>query len=65
MKNYRIPTIDEFTDGFTFEVYADGCFQDCVEDFEGWYRYTIGLDNWRFLDDIERELVNNNIRVEL
>jgi hypothetical protein len=64
-ENYRIPTIDEFIDGFTFEVYSEGYFEDSIEDFCGWYEYTFGRDNWRDIDDIERELELGNIQVRL
>jgi hypothetical protein len=60
---YRIPTIDEFVDGFTFQVYSPGYFDDSIEDFCGWYTYTMGLDNWRDIDEIETELNSNTIRV--
>ena len=61
-KNYRIPTIDEFVDGFTYEVYSEGYFEDSVEDFCGWYTYTVGKNNWRDIEDIERELRLGNIQ---
>jgi hypothetical protein len=62
-ENYRIPTIDEFVDGFEFEVWSDGYFIDSVEDFCGWYPYTFGLDNWRDIEDIEEELEAGNVQV--
>ncbi len=61
---YRIPTIDEFVNGFTYEIYSEGYFEDSIEDFCGWYEYTIGKDCWRNLDDIKRELENGKIRVK-
>ena len=62
-KGYRIPTIDEFVDGFEFEVYSEGCWEDSVEDFCGWYKYKFGYNNWRDIEDIERELQLGNIQV--
>lgn len=37
--NYRTPTINEFVDGFEFEVYSEGYFEDSIEDFCGMYIY--------------------------
>lgn len=62
-EGYRIPKIEEFIDGFTYEVYSEGYFEDGVEDFCGWYKYTIGIDSWRDIEDIERELKRGNIQV--
>jgi len=59
---YRIPTIEEFVDGFTYEVLSEGYWEDSVEDFWGWYTYTIGKNCWRDEYDYERELKNGNIR---
>lgn len=64
-KQYRIPTIDEFVDGFTYEVQSDGYSDDGVEDYWGWYKYTVGIDCWRDTEDIERELEAGNIRCVL
>ncbi len=63
--NYRIPDISEFIDGFEYEVYSEGVFDDGIEDFAGWYKYTVGVDCWRDIDQIERELIAGNIRVVL
>lgn len=66
INNYRIPTIDEFVDGFEFEVYSDGMFEDSVEDFCGWYMYKFNEGIcWRDIDDIIDELDNNNIRCRI
>ena len=61
-ENYRIPTIDEFVDGFEFEVYSEGYGEDSVEDFCGWYKYKFGYNNWRDLDEIQIELDLGNIQ---
>jgi len=36
---YRIPKIEEFVDGFTYEIYSEGYFEDSIEDYCGWYEY--------------------------
>lgn len=61
--NYRIPDIKEFIKGFEYEVYSEGFYDDCIEDFEGWYRYKFkeGIC-WRTKEDIKRELKNGYIR---
>ena len=61
-KNYRIPTVDEFVDEFEFEVYSEGYGEDSVEDFCGWYKYKFGYNNWRDLDEIQREIDLGNIQ---
>lgn len=61
-QGYRIPKIEEFVDGFTYEVYSEGYFDDSVEDLCGWYTYTVGANCWRSIEDIERELKAGNIR---
>ena len=61
-KGYRIPTLNEFVDGFEYEIYSEGYFEDSIEDFCGWYVYKFNKDCWRDIDDIERELQNGNIR---
>ena len=62
---YRIPSIDEFIPGFEYEVYSDGYNDDSIEDFCGWYTYQFDYNwCWRTLEDIERELLINNIRVK-
>ena len=61
---YRGPTLNEFIDSFSFEVYSEGYFEDCLEDFSGWYSYTMGKNNWRDLDEIVHELNKGNIRVK-
>ena len=61
-ENYRIPTIDEFVDGFEFEVYSEGYILDSIEDLHGWYKYKFGYNNWRDLDEIQIELDLGNIR---
>lgn len=63
MIKYRTPSLDEFVDGFEFEIYSEGYFEDCVEDFCGWYPYKMGGNNWRDLEDLEEELLSGNIRV--
>jgi hypothetical protein len=62
---YRIPILTEFIDGFEFEVYSEGYFEDSIEDFHGWYKYKFGHDNWREIEDIKRELKEGNIRVKM
>ena len=64
-QGYRIPTIDEFVQGFEFEVYSEGYSNEDIEDFCGWYCYKVGYNNWRDMGDIERELKLGNIRVEI
>jgi hypothetical protein len=59
---YRIPSIEEFVNGFVFEVYSEGWFEDSIEDFCGWYTYTFGTTNWRDIEEIEQELENGNVR---
>jgi hypothetical protein len=61
-EGYRIPKIEEFKFGFTYEVYSEGFFDDSVEDVDGWYTYTIGENCWRDIEDIERDLERGNIR---
>ena len=61
-ENYRIPTIDEFVDGFEFEVYSEGYIPDSIEDLHGWYKYKFGYNNYRDLDEIQIELDLGNIR---
>ena len=61
-ENYRVPTIDEFVDGFEFEVYSEGYWEDSVEDYCGWYEYKFGYNNWRDLGEIQRELDLGNIQ---
>lgn len=62
-KYYRIPTIEEFVDGFEFEIYSEGFSENCVEDFCGWYKYKFGYNNWRDLEEILTELKLGNIQV--
>jgi len=61
-QQYRIPKIEEFVEGFVYEVYSEGFFEDSIEDFSGWYEYTIGGDCWRDKEDIEKMLINGKIR---
>lgn len=61
---YRIPTMIEFIPGFTYEVYSEGYSDDSIEDFCGWYTYTLGKNNWRSFEDIRRELESGNIRTK-
>ncbi len=62
--DYRIPTIDEFVEGFRYEVYAEGHWEDGIEGHCGWYTYKFKKEwCWRELDDIKLELINENIRV--
>ncbi len=65
MIKYRKPALKEFVNGFEYEVYSEGYSDDSIEDFGGWYTYTVGLNCWRDLEDIELELSNGNIRVEI
>lgn len=61
---YRIPKIEEFINGFKYEVYSEGYFEDSIEDFCGWYEYEFNQGMcWRDIEDIERELKNGNIQV--
>jgi hypothetical protein len=60
---YRIPRIEEFVDGFRFEVYSEGYFEDSIEDFCGWYPYVMGFSNWRDLGEIQVLLDAGYIRV--
>lgn len=62
---YRIPSIDEFIEGFEFEVYSEGYYDDGIEDFCGWYTYIVGGNNWRDLDQIQEEIKRGNIRVRV
>jgi len=63
-EGYRIPKIEEFIDGFKYEVYSEGYFEDSIEDFCGWYEYEFNQGMcWRDIEDIERELKNGNIQV--
>lgn len=62
---YRTPKIEEFIDGFSYEIYSEGYSDESIEDFCGWYKYTIGQDCWRDIDDIEIELKNGNVRVKI
>lgn len=64
MKDYRVPTINEFVDGFEFEIYSEGYSEDSVEDFHGWYKYTYGQNNWRDIEEIEVKLHAGNVRVK-
>jgi len=62
-EKYRIPTLSEFVEGFEYEVYSDGLFEDSIEDFFGWYRYKFQQGScFRDLDDIQLALLNGNIR---
>lgn len=58
----RVPDISEFVEGFEFEVYSEGYFEDGIEDICGWYKYTMGGNNWRDIEEIEQELKSGNIR---
>lgn len=63
-EGYRIPELSEFVDGFEYEVYSEGCFEDSIEDFFGWYTYRFNKGMcFRDIEDIERELENGNIQV--
>lgn len=64
-QSYRVPDISEFEEGFKYEVYSEGYWEDSIEDFCGWYEYTVGVSCWRHRDDIERELLNGNIQVKI
>lgn len=61
---YRTPDLSEFADRFVFEVYSEGYWEDSIEDYCGWYQYTLGGNNWRDSDEIAAELGKGNIRVE-
>lgn len=64
--NYRIPTIEELmTDGFEYEIFCDGLFEDSIEDFAGRYTYTVGKDSWRDEEDLIRELEEGKIRTKI
>lgn len=65
LKLYRIPAIEEFVDGFTYEIYSEGWWEDSIEDFCGWYEYTVGKDCWRHIDQIKQELLEGNIAVRI
>jgi hypothetical protein len=60
-ESFRVPTIDEFIDGFTYIIYSPGWWEDSIEDFCGWYEYTMGKNNWRDEDDLIRQLEQGNI----
>lgn len=63
---YRIPKIEEFVEGFEYEVYSEGNFDDSVEDFCGWYKYKFKIGGcFRDIEDIEIELKNNKIRCKI
>lgn len=63
---YRVPDISEFVDGFEYEIWSDGFDDGDLEDFCGWYTYKFGeFPNWRELDEIKQELLNNNSRVKI
>jgi hypothetical protein len=62
---WRIPTLEEFVNGFSFQIYSAGYFEDSIEDFAGWYTYTMGENNWRDIDEIKTELKAGHIRVEI
>lgn len=66
MDKYRIPEMEEFfVDGFRFEIYSEGYGDENLEDFAGWYEYTIGKDNWRDIEDLKNELKKGNVRVKI
>lgn len=62
---YRIPKIEEFIDGFSFLIYSEGYCDDSIEDFWGWYSYTMGDDNWRDIDEIQSELEHGHILTKI
>lgn len=64
-QGYRIPSINEFVDGFEFEIYSEGSFEDSIEDFAGWYEYKFGFDNWRDIEEIQHELDLGNILTKI
>ena len=65
-KKYRIPDFNEFKLGFEYEIYSDGNFKDCVEDFCGWYKYEFQKGQcWRDISDIEYGLEHNIIRSKI
>ena len=64
MESYYIPKIEEFIDGFVYEIYSEGCFDENIEDFAGWYEYTMGKDNWRTIEEIAEQINLGNIRVK-
>lgn len=64
-KLFRIPIIEEFINGFTYEIYSEGYFEDSIEDHCGWYEYTIGKNCWRHIDQIKQELLEGNIAVRI
>lgn len=65
MGEYKIPKIEEFIDGFIFEIYSEGYWEEDIEDFCGWYEYTMGKDNWREIEDLKDELKKGNIRAKI
>ncbi len=63
---YRVPDVSEFVNGFEYEIYSEGFNEGDLEDFCDWYPYKFGVHpNWRELEEIEQELINNNIRVKI
>lgn len=63
---YRIPNITEFIEGFEYEVYSEGTYEDSIEDFCGWYEYKFMQGScFRDISDVERELKEGNIRVRI
>ena len=62
--DYRIPIIEEFVEGFRYEVFSEGKMIADIEDRCGWYTYQFKEGYcWRVLDDIKLDLINENIRV--
>jgi hypothetical protein len=62
IKGYRTPTIDEFIEGFKFELYS--FYDDETDEIGGWYEYIFGNETWLDLQRITYELKIGNIRTK-
>lgn len=63
-ENYIIPTsLDQLPTGTKFEVWSEGYYDDSIEDFCGWYVYTIGENNFRDDEQLKTEMKHGNIRI--
>jgi len=66
---FRVPHIEEFVEGFTYEVYSKTDLEyysiNSDEDLIGWHEYTIGRDCFRKLDEFNEELGRGFIRVRV
>ena len=62
--SYRKPELKEFVEGFEYQVYTEGHWEDSIEHISGWYPYSYNQGMcFRDLEDIERELNDGHIRV--